>query len=634
MENDKMIHATTIVVTDLDLGDYSSEMTVGTNQLLSITVLPFDATNQTVTYKSSNTQVATVNAMGRIVAVAKGNAVITVQAGSVKKELTIKVKEEEVTQVLHVTDLDIGDYQKEMTIGTNLLLSITVLPANATNQDITYQSSDTAVATVNAMGRVTAVAKGTTTITVQSGSVKKEFLITVKEEEVTETIEVTDLDLGEYQKEMTIGTTQLLGITVLPTNATKQDITYSSNNLDILTVNDLGRVTAKKIGKAKITVTSGKVSKVISIEVKKEETEEQTIPVTSIEVDEFKEEMKVEETQSITASVLPSDATKSAISYTSSNPSVATISGTGKITALKKGTTTITLSADGVTKELSLTVVVSTAKIEVNTTYSVLKVGETIALGGKVYPEEAAQTLTYKALNEQVISVSNKGVVTAKASGSSSVIVSNGDIQTIVTIIVNETESVVQTNESSNQTSTIEQESHLLTTIKAVTDDIITLQVEEVPELTNTILRYLYEHKKTLVLESTQYSLVVVGTDLINLENTLIPKLEFKQEEEGISFVVNEGKNLPGRIFLRFHEVDKKNANFVYLYHEGKEKYELLNTKIQQGEIEIDVTGTYKITESKLNSFHWNFIVIGIVVVCLLGGVIAYICVAKKYWFW
>lgn len=97
MENDKMIHATTIVVTDLDLGDYSSEMTVGTNQLLSITVLPFDATNQTVTYKSSNTQVATVNAMGRIVAVAKGNAVITVQAGSVKKELTIKVKEEEVT---------------------------------------------------------------------------------------------------------------------------------------------------------------------------------------------------------------------------------------------------------------------------------------------------------------------------------------------------------------------------------------------------------------------------------------------------------------------------------------------------------------------------------------------------------
>ncbi|MDO5294849.1 MAG: Ig-like domain-containing protein, partial [bacterium] len=328
---------------------------------------------------------------------------------------------------IEVTDLDLGDYTAEMTVGTNQLLTITVLPFDVTNQTVTYKSSNTQIATVNAMGRIVAVSKGKTVITVQAGSIKKEFTITVKEEEVMDTIEVTDLDLGDYQKEMIIGTSQLLGITVLPTNATKQKITYKSNNTKIVTVNELGRVTAKKIGKAKITVASGKVSKVISIEVKKQEINEQTTPVTSIEVDEFKEEMKVEETQSITASVLPSDATEATIAYQSSNKGVATISGTGKITALQKGTTTITFTAGGVKKELQLTVTVSTAKIEVNTTYSVLNVGDTIKLGGKVYPDDAVQSLTYKALDEQVISVNSKGIVTAKASGSSSVIISNGD---------------------------------------------------------------------------------------------------------------------------------------------------------------------------------------------------------------
>lgn len=87
-------------------------------------------------------------------------------------------------------------------------------------------------------------------------------------------VAATDLDLGDYQKEMGVGTTQLLGITVLPTNAGDQEITYKSSNVEVAEVNALGRITANRIGKTKITVQAGKVKKVFKIEVKKEEIQE------------------------------------------------------------------------------------------------------------------------------------------------------------------------------------------------------------------------------------------------------------------------------------------------------------------------------------------------------------------------
>ncbi|MDO5295012.1 MAG: hypothetical protein Q4F05_19930, partial [bacterium] len=225
-------------------------------------------------------------------------------------------------------------------------------------------------------------------------------------------------------------------------------------------------------------------------------------------------------------------------------------------------------------------------------------------------------------------------IVTAKASGSSSVIISNGDLQTIVTIIVNQLKSEPIESVSNSESNPEVEESRLLTVIKSNPEETITLQLEEVEEVTSDILRYLYENNKTLVIESNQYSLVIAGKDIINFENKVFPNVELKQEKDGTTFLINEGKNLPGRIYVRFYESDMKNGKYIYLYNDGKEKYELLNTKIRQREMEIDITGTYKISESKLNTFHCNFIIIGIVVVCLLGGGITYICVAKKYWFW
>lgn len=447
-------------------------------------------------------------------------------------------------------------------------------------------------------------------------------------------IKATDLDLGDYQKEMEVGTSQLLSITVLPLQATNQEISYESSNPDIVTVNAMGRVIAQKIGKCKITITTGTITKTIEIVVK-EEQQEQDIIVTAIEVEEFKEQMKVEETQNITATVVPSDATNAGITYSSSNPAVATISSTGKITGIKKGTTTITVVAGNVKKELQLDVVVATSKIEVNTTYQVMNIGDTVEVGGKVYPKEANQSLTYKTTNSHVIEVNSSGVVTARASGSASVIISNGDMETVVTILVNqEKQSGDHQEGSQGSNSTTQPETTLLTYVKGIQGQEIHLTREQLEVVDDDLLRYLYEMDKILIIEEKEYQLTVYGKDIINFENKLYTNLELKEEHGGITFTINKGENLPGVVYLAIKEEVMQVGKYMYLYHEGRQKYELLNTKVEQGQFKIDVAGTYQITEKKQRAGQWNYIIIGILGVGISGGGIAYVWVAKKYWFW
>lgn len=112
---------------------------------------------------------------------------------------------------------------------------------------IEYFSSNNDVATVNALGRIIAKEKGSTTITIKCGTIERNFILRVTEEEK---IEVSDIDLGVYSDEMTVGDTQMLSITIIPTNATDPQIKYSSSDNKVAKVNDIGRVFA--IGKSTV----------------------------------------------------------------------------------------------------------------------------------------------------------------------------------------------------------------------------------------------------------------------------------------------------------------------------------------------------------------------------------------------
>lgn len=151
----------TIEVTDIEISDHEDELNVGDIISLSVTVLPLDATDSTITYKSSDESIATVNSSGEVKGISKGNVIIYVSAGNVTKEISLTVK-------VATTAIKVNNDYLVLKVGNTFQLSTTVTPADA-NQSITYRSTDESVATVSSNGKVTAKKVGNTTIIVSNG---------------------------------------------------------------------------------------------------------------------------------------------------------------------------------------------------------------------------------------------------------------------------------------------------------------------------------------------------------------------------------------------------------------------------------------------------------------------------------
>ena len=153
----------------------------GQSANLTATVSPPDATNQAVTWSSSDESIATVDASGNVTAVAEGNATITVT--------TVDGNFTDVTAVtvsavyVPVTSVSVTPEAVDIIIGESASLTATVLPTNASNQAVTWSSSDESIATVDASGLVTAVALGTADITVTTDEGNYSAVATVTTQE-------------------------------------------------------------------------------------------------------------------------------------------------------------------------------------------------------------------------------------------------------------------------------------------------------------------------------------------------------------------------------------------------------------------------------------------------------------------
>ena len=162
------------------------------------------------------------------------------------------------------------------------------------------------------------------------------------------------------------------------------------------------------------------------------------IPVEDIELSDFNEEMYVKDTQDLSATIFPANASEQTVRYSSSNTSVAKVSSIGKLTAVGKGSCRIYISCDNMTVYYDLRVKVKTESINVKSKYIVIKPNEQFQLEANVQPAEASQELSFKSNDDSVAVVGPDGVITAKSVGSTSVIVSNEDTTILVNIIVNE----------------------------------------------------------------------------------------------------------------------------------------------------------------------------------------------------
>ncbi len=334
-------------------------LTKGQTQKLTATVAPANATNQAVTWKTSDKNVATVSENGLVTAVGGGNAIITCTAkdGSGVKA-TCKV-----TVTVPVSGIQLSQTSAALTVGDTLTLTKTIYPSDATNQAVTWTSSSDAVASVDSNGKITAKTAGSAVITCKSvsdNSVVGICNVTVKAKVQTPSeIKVNKITLNKTTASVTKGKTLQLTATVAPGNATKKEVKWSTSNKNVAMVSTSGLVTAKSAGTATITCTAqdgSGVKATCKITVKNP-----VVKVTKVTLNKTTATLAPKETLTLKATVTPTNATNKAVTWKSSNTKIATVSSSGKVTAKAAGTVTITCRAkDGSGKKATCKITVYT----------------------------------------------------------------------------------------------------------------------------------------------------------------------------------------------------------------------------------------------------------------------------------
>ena len=153
-----------ISVTGVSVTPSNSALNIGQSQTVNATISPANATNANVQFTSSNNNIATVDANGNVTAINSGQAIITVSTidGGYTAQTNITV----LADGISVTGVSMNPASTTLDVGQSQTVTTTVSPTDATNDAVSYYSSDSAVATVNGYGQITAIAAGQATITV------------------------------------------------------------------------------------------------------------------------------------------------------------------------------------------------------------------------------------------------------------------------------------------------------------------------------------------------------------------------------------------------------------------------------------------------------------------------------------
>jgi len=344
-----------------------------------------------------------------------------------KPVVVISVKVNSVSLNKTTGTLIIGDTDK---------LTSTVNPVDSTNQDVTWKSSDNTIATVDTTGKVTALKAGTATITVTTvdGSKIATCNVTVN----NPIVHPTAVSLNKTSDILTVGDTDTLITTVAPSNTTNNAVTWTSSDASIATVNNVGKVTSIKSGTATITVTTVDGSKIATCNVT---VNNPIIKVTSVSLNKTLDILITGDTDNLTTTVAPSNATNNAVTWTSSDKTIANVDTTGKVTSIKAGTATITVTTvDGsktATCDVTVNDPIKVTSVSLNKTSDDLTVGDVDNLTSVITPNNAVnKNVTWTSSAMSIATVDTTGKVTAVGVGTATITVTTEDGSKIASCVV------------------------------------------------------------------------------------------------------------------------------------------------------------------------------------------------------
>jgi uncharacterized protein YjdB len=231
-------------------------------------------------------------------------------------------------------------------------LKLTTTPANATNRNLVYRSSDGAVATVDLNGVVTGKAAGTVTITATSA----ESNFTATKTYTVIYVPVTSLTLDSTSANVFAGSTFQLNATINPAKASNKGVVWSSSDTTVAKVNNNGTISGIKEGDVIVTAVSADnpaIAAHANIHVA-------NVLATGITLQPSPAIIGERDTLRVKVTFLPANTTIKKVTWSSSDATLATVDSTGLVTAIKQGTLTLTVNSQdgsGISATLPVTVV-------------------------------------------------------------------------------------------------------------------------------------------------------------------------------------------------------------------------------------------------------------------------------------
>ncbi len=435
-------------VTSLSVAPSTLSVSAGSTGTLQAALSTTDCTTQpSVNWSSSTPSVASVDGNGIVTALVPGTATITAASLSATGSATVTVTAAPVATVeVALTVASPLPGQQSQASAILRSSSGTVL----TGRPVTWSSANAAVAFVDNIGGVIAVAPGTTTITATAEGRSGSATITVQP------FPVASVSLTVANATMRVGETQVATAAARDGNGAVlpgRSIAWSSSNTAVASVSASGSVTALSVGTAAISASSEGQFASVAL----------TVTPNTASVDLSLAQTTLIAGQQTQATAEVRDAAGNAltaepVTFASSNVAIATVSSTGLVTSVAPGTANISATSGSISRSVALTVtpvVAPIAAILLTPATANLQVGATTQLSAS--PRDAmnavltGRTITFTSSATAVAAVSVDGVVTAVSPGSATITASAEGVNATAAITVTKvpTASVTITTPSS-----------------------------------------------------------------------------------------------------------------------------------------------------------------------------------------
>ena len=377
------------------------------NETYELNITLEDADVENIEYKFEISNLSILSIDNKVVTgLNEGSASITISVLNSKATPVVI----NITVVKPLKPLKIvSDETVELITGETYQLEYYVEPLEV-SQNVTFDIVDESIVTVDEFGNINAIKSGTTKVIITS--VEDENVFLEVDVIVSEPPKPTKI-VSEKSLVLIIGTTYQLDYYVEPLNAS-QDVTFSSADKSIITVDENGVISSHELGETFITIKSKENTSVklrINVEVVLPDVEK----IDSI--DELN--LGYYETKQLICSVVPSNAVQD-VTYMSLDENIVTVDETGNITAIKPGTTKVVVTSvydESIFKEIKVTVsgVLATSLTSANKID--LSIGETSFINYELLPNDAFRSIEYIVSDSDAIEV-NDGTLVAKKCGS------------------------------------------------------------------------------------------------------------------------------------------------------------------------------------------------------------------------